>query len=293
MSGTEFIVGLGANLGAREASLRIAVDALEALPGTTLLATSRLYETAPLGPPQPDFLNAAVRLRTTLLPEELLEQTLAIEASLGRRRIVPWGPRTLDLDLLHWAGGDHASACLTLPHPRLLGRTFALAPLLDVAPELEGIYGAPLASLGGRPERIRAFSRHPRARLLGGSAAGIGSDSFDAVSAVLTEVGRRRSGRPRGRLEVRSIAGNDVAGDAGRGLASLAGALSLTLASGFAIRQVSCQRLEGGPPTAFVLGQTADPGAGFGVEKAWVAETGFGPKPGGMGAGLRLSPNDL
>jgi 2-amino-4-hydroxy-6-hydroxymethyldihydropteridine diphosphokinase len=96
---------------------------------------SHLYETQPLGPPQPDFLNGAVRLLTPLDPAQLLGWLLEIERDCGRIRRVRWGPRTLDLDIL-WVRGTHIqTASLVVPHPELTHRAFAILPLLDVAPD--------------------------------------------------------------------------------------------------------------------------------------------------------------
>ncbi len=134
------VVGLGGNLGSREAFLVAAERLLAASPAIVVAARSALYATPPLGPPQPDYLNAALRLETTLHPRELLPRLLAIEALLGRQRRVRWGPRTIDLDLLHWSGGEVREPDLIVPHPGLPERPFAIAPLLDVAPELAERY---------------------------------------------------------------------------------------------------------------------------------------------------------
>ncbi len=128
-----YVIGLGANLGDRLGTLKSAVLALE-LHGA-VRAVSDLYESAAVGPPQPDYLNAAVLLETVLTPHRLLVGLLAVERAHGRERRERWGPRTLDLDLLDSPGLALAEAGLTLPHPELLRRAFALAPLIDVAPE--------------------------------------------------------------------------------------------------------------------------------------------------------------
>lgn len=127
------------------------LDAAARMLGSAVKARSPVYETPPVGPPQPSYLNAAFRLETDLGPEALLERLLDIEAMLGRVREVRWGPRTLDLDLLFIDGVEVRSPRLTVPHPRLHERAFALAPLLDVAPELADRYGAALVSAGGSP----------------------------------------------------------------------------------------------------------------------------------------------
>ena len=130
-------IGLGANLGDRLANLRAAVRALSC--HGTILATSHVYETAPVGyEDQPAFLNAAVQLSTELTPENLLEDLLAIERSLGRNRQMELsqGPRTLDLDLLLYEDRILVTPQLTLPHPSLHQRRFVLAPLAEIAPDL-------------------------------------------------------------------------------------------------------------------------------------------------------------
>ena len=127
-----YVVGLGANLGERLATLKSAVLALQA--HGEVQAVSHLYETAAVGPPQPDYLNAAVRLESSLAPQGLLRELLSIERAHGRERRERWGPRTLDLDLLYSPSLLLNEADLTLPHPELRRRAFALAPLMDVAP---------------------------------------------------------------------------------------------------------------------------------------------------------------
>jgi 2-amino-4-hydroxy-6-hydroxymethyldihydropteridine diphosphokinase len=127
------VVGLGANLGDRASTLAAAVAALSEAGEVT--AVSALYETEPVGPPQPAYLNAAVRLDFGGTPRELLEVLLAVERRFGRVRRERFGPRTLDLDLLWIAGVQVDEEDLVVPHPRLGERRFALEPLLDVAPE--------------------------------------------------------------------------------------------------------------------------------------------------------------
>jgi 2-amino-4-hydroxy-6-hydroxymethyldihydropteridine diphosphokinase len=127
------VVGLGANLGDRLATIRAAARELGRL--TLVEKTSRVYATAPVGPPQPEFLNAAALVLHRGAPEELLDVLLAIEAGLGRVRREKWGPRTIDLDLLWAEGVVLESARLVLPHPHLKGRAFALAPLLELVPD--------------------------------------------------------------------------------------------------------------------------------------------------------------
>ncbi len=128
------VVGLGSNLGDRLGHLRYAHQALGAQ--GQVLACSSVYETAPVGPPQPDYLNAALLLETSLSAPALLSETQRIERTRGRDRRERWGARTLDLDLL-WADQPGRWGELTVPHPRLMDRAFALVPLLEVLPEPE------------------------------------------------------------------------------------------------------------------------------------------------------------
>lgn len=138
MAPTSAFIGLGSNLGDREASLRRALAALAAEPDVELVAVSAFRETDPVGyADQPRFLNAAAEIETTLSPRELLERLLAIERSLGRTREGPrFGPRTIDLDLL--VHGDEVvdEPGLAVPHARLHERRFALEPLAELAPGL-------------------------------------------------------------------------------------------------------------------------------------------------------------
>jgi 2-amino-4-hydroxy-6-hydroxymethyldihydropteridine diphosphokinase len=127
------VLGLGSNLGDRAARLEFAVARLSEI--ATIVALSSLYETAPVGPPQPHFLNAAVRLSSPQGAPELLAAALEIERLAGRERRERWGPRTLDLDLLWIRGRCVDAEQLTVPHPRLHERPFALLPLLEVAPD--------------------------------------------------------------------------------------------------------------------------------------------------------------
>lgn len=125
-------ISLGSNLGDREATIR---EAIAALPGVT--AVSELRETEPVGVvDQPRFLNGAARLETELSARQLLDALLAIERGLGRERRERWGPRTIDLDLLLYGNETVDEPGLTVPHPRLHERRFALEPLADLDPEL-------------------------------------------------------------------------------------------------------------------------------------------------------------
>jgi 2-amino-4-hydroxy-6-hydroxymethyldihydropteridine diphosphokinase len=131
-------VALGSNLGDSRQHLLDAIEALAALPQTAVTARSRIYRTPPWGvTDQPDFLNAVVALETALPPHELLDALLTIERAAGRQRNGErWGPRTLDLDLLHVVDQAVNDERLTLPHPHIADRAFVLLPLHDVAPDL-------------------------------------------------------------------------------------------------------------------------------------------------------------
>ena len=129
-------MALGANLGDPRATLVRARRWLGAIPGTRVVASSRLHVTAPVGPAQPPYLNAVVRVVTDLPPRALLDALHRLEAAAGRVRDVRWGPRTLDLDLLLYGARVSADPALTLPHPRMHERRFVLAPLCDIDPNL-------------------------------------------------------------------------------------------------------------------------------------------------------------
>jgi 2-amino-4-hydroxy-6-hydroxymethyldihydropteridine diphosphokinase len=128
-------VAAGTNLGDRWGHLALAARELRASPGARLLRASRVYETAPMGPPQPRYLNAALEVETALAPERLLEVLQGIERAAMRRREVRWGPRTLDLDLLLYGDAVVRTPSLTLPHPGLISRRFVLAPLAELCPD--------------------------------------------------------------------------------------------------------------------------------------------------------------
>jgi 2-amino-4-hydroxy-6-hydroxymethyldihydropteridine diphosphokinase len=133
---TQAYLALGSNLGDRAATLQRAVDALIATPGLRVVAVSKVYETEPVGPPQPDYLNAVVALETDLGARALLEVGQELEREARRTRGDRFGPRTLDVDVL-LVGEDRVDEPdLVVPHPRMWERDFVLAPLADVAPDL-------------------------------------------------------------------------------------------------------------------------------------------------------------
>lgn len=132
-------IALGSNLGDPPAQLYAALERLRAAHGLKLLDVSGFYRTAPLGPAgQPDYCNAVCEIETALEPEALLDLLQGIERAAGRvRQAERWGPRILDLDILHMEGVASNSARLRLPHPELHRRAFVLVPLAGIAPELE------------------------------------------------------------------------------------------------------------------------------------------------------------
>jgi 2-amino-4-hydroxy-6-hydroxymethyldihydropteridine diphosphokinase len=150
--GTGAFLGIGSNLGDRLGSLQAAADLLGSAEGVQVVASSRLYETEPVGgPPQPDFLNAVLEVRSELTARGLLEVCLATERELGRTREVRWGPRTVDVDLLIFDDQVIDEPDLVVPHPRAHERSFVLVPLLELEPDpvLAGGRRAGQASPGG------------------------------------------------------------------------------------------------------------------------------------------------
>ena len=132
-------IGLGANLGQPAEQVCHAIAALTRTSGVTLHAQSSLYRSVAIGlPGQPDYCNAVCALNTTLDAESLFDALIAIEQAAGRIRDgTRWGPRVLDLDLLHYEGRNQTALRLTLPHPEIAKRNFVLVPLAEIAPELE------------------------------------------------------------------------------------------------------------------------------------------------------------
>ena len=129
------VVGLGGNVGDVQAAFRRALQSLDQADGVRVISVSSLLRTAPVGgPEQDDFLNAAALLAVELEPTDFLAVLQAIEVDAERVRVERWGPRTLDLDLLWWADTAIETTALTVPHPRLVERRFALQPLVEVAP---------------------------------------------------------------------------------------------------------------------------------------------------------------
>jgi 2-amino-4-hydroxy-6-hydroxymethyldihydropteridine diphosphokinase len=132
---TAVVLALGSNLGDRQDILQGAVDAIVGLPGVRVTAVSPVYETVPVGgPAQPDYLNAVVLADVARPARELLDRLHEIEAAFDRVRLVRWGPRTLDIDIIVFDSERSDDPELTLPHPRAHERAFVLAPWHDVDP---------------------------------------------------------------------------------------------------------------------------------------------------------------
>jgi 2-amino-4-hydroxy-6-hydroxymethyldihydropteridine diphosphokinase len=157
-------LGLGSNVGDREAHLRAALELLDSH-GVAVEAVSSTYETEPVGEilDQPDFLNAAARVRTALEPEELLDACKAIEVERGRMLAGPrHGPRPLDVDLLLLGDVELQTERLTLPHPQATARRFVLVPLLELDPDLalpDGTRLADALEALGDEERVELAGR--------------------------------------------------------------------------------------------------------------------------------------
>lgn len=155
---TRAFVGLGSNLGDREATLHAAVGRLGGLPETEVRGVSTFRDTEPVGyVHQPRFLNGAVELETGLAPRELLDALLELERDFGRDRSSspPQGPRTLDLDLLIYGEEEVDQAGLEVPHPRLHERAFVLEPLAELDPTLEVPGHGPVQALLAKLELER------------------------------------------------------------------------------------------------------------------------------------------
>jgi len=159
--GRRVFVSLGSNLGDRTGYLGTARDALAALPATSVVAESRLYETAPQDlPDQEAFLNQVVCLETALQPLDLLRECQRIEREHGRVRSLRFGPRTLDIDILLFQDAESDDPELTLPHPRMVKRAFVLIPLAEIWEHARGMPDLDVAGLGRettRTQRVRLY----------------------------------------------------------------------------------------------------------------------------------------
>jgi len=154
-------VGVGSNLGDRWGNLAHAARALRAEPRVSLARASRVWDAAPLGPPQPRYLNAVLELEAAGSASALLATLQRIERAAGRKRAPErWAARTLDLDLLLWGDEVIRTARLVVPHPGLAVRRFVLAPLAELCPELvvpgTGRTVAQLLALAGREDLVPA-----------------------------------------------------------------------------------------------------------------------------------------
>jgi 2-amino-4-hydroxy-6-hydroxymethyldihydropteridine diphosphokinase len=152
--GARAYLALGSNLGNRLGHLRAAVRLLEEADGIDVVRSSRIYETDPVGPPQPAYLNAVIEVETSRSPRELLEACRDVEDALGRVRTERWGPRTIDVDVLTFDEQTVDEPDLQVPHPRMHERGFVLVPLgeLDDDPMLPG--GRTLSSLRIPPDAV-------------------------------------------------------------------------------------------------------------------------------------------
>ena len=135
-------LSLGSNLGTRDQYLKQAIQGLCASKRIKLIDFSSIYETEPVGfTEQPNFLNMVVKVETDFSPFDLLDQCLSVEKFLGRKRILRWGPRTIDLDILLYNQENIETEKLMIPHPRMLERAFVLVPLAEIDPDLKTMEG--------------------------------------------------------------------------------------------------------------------------------------------------------
>lgn len=141
-------IALGSNLGDSRTLVKSALKTLAATPNVHIQSTSSWYQTAPVGPPQPDFINGCTILQVQMPPQSVLATLLQIEAQFGRTRQVRWGPRSLDLDLLLYDDLILDTPTLQIPHPRMRDRAFVLVPLAEIAPNwIEPVSGKAIAEL--------------------------------------------------------------------------------------------------------------------------------------------------
>ena len=151
---TAVVLALGSNLGDRQDILQGAVDAIVGLPGVRVTAVSPVYETVPVGgPAQPDYLNAVVLADADRPARDLLDRLHEIEAAFDRVRLVRWGPRTLDIDVITFGRERSDDPQLTLPHPRAHERAFVLAPWHDADPAAELPGHGPVDALLAQADR--------------------------------------------------------------------------------------------------------------------------------------------
>jgi len=141
-------LGLGSNLNSPPRQIRAALRAIAKLPGTRLVRCAPWYRSIAIGPgSQGRYINTVAEIDSVLKPRALLQSLQQIEKQQGRKRIVRWGPRSLDIDILLYAHQTLNTRQLQIPHPRLCERNFVLQPLVDIAPALTLPNGTPLAKL--------------------------------------------------------------------------------------------------------------------------------------------------
>jgi 2-amino-4-hydroxy-6-hydroxymethyldihydropteridine diphosphokinase len=141
-------IALGSNLGDSHTILESALETLHQTPDIQVEARSSWYNTKPIGPPQPDYLNGCALLKTTLTPHALLSVLLSTELQFGRVRRERWGSRTLDLDLILFDDLILQTSTLQIPHPRMAERAFVLVPLTEIAPDwIDPVSGCPIREL--------------------------------------------------------------------------------------------------------------------------------------------------
>ena len=140
-------VSWGSNLGEQASLVESALKAIDDLEGITLVAISPWYRSAAVGPGnQNDYLNGVIEIDTELSPLQLLDALQRIESSLGRERLIRWGPRTIDLDILYYDNRSIDTSRLTVPHPRCTERNFVLRPWSDISPNTE-LFGKKVSEL--------------------------------------------------------------------------------------------------------------------------------------------------
>ena len=141
-------IALGSNLGDSKQILNQALDLLSQISGIEVISHSSWYETVPVGPPQPNYVNGCAILEAELLPEDILQILLKIEQQFGRIRQERWGPRILDLDILLYGDLILEMPNLTIPHPRMNERAFVLVPLAEIAADwIEPLSGQSILQL--------------------------------------------------------------------------------------------------------------------------------------------------
>lgn len=140
-------LGIGGNIGDTKRNIESSIELLKQNSGITVTQVSSFYETEPVGYEDQDwFLNVVVEISTSLTPHQLLEYCQTVENELKRVRTIRWGPRTIDVDILLFEGFESDSEILTVPHPRMTQRAFAMVPLYEINKEIE-ISGEPISSI--------------------------------------------------------------------------------------------------------------------------------------------------